>query len=572
MTESTAYEDGDPDSDIVFIGEAPSYEEIRKGKPFVGPAGQLFERCLHSAKISRARCYIINVFETMVKKPKEDTSGKILSQDNTLLWQKSGFTEAGREASAATLERLRKCTAKVIVPLGAVATSLAIGAAIPITKWRGSILPGIDGRKVIPTIHPSACLRGVYEWRYYIMSDFAKVKRESEFPEINALSRKLLIDPSFGESVLFLKKCLDAPYVNTDIEVLGGQVDCFSVATDLEESLCIPFIQPNFEPRWSVTEERELWRLYAQIISSQQITKVNQNIVFDLTALMSLNNIVPGGPMEDPMVAFSVMYPFLSKSLGTLTSMLTDEPYYKDDGELKDSPTVKDFQKRWEYNAKDSHTSLASWLSLEALLEPEGYIATYDMTMNMVSSLIQMMVCGVPVDEKALLVARREAAIQIAAKVKELGEVIGRPILTSTPERAHEKRDAIARNCLNVNSPKQLSDYFYKQLKLKPYLNMLGKESIDDKALARIYRRDNRIEAKLLQDYRGLAKLRSTYLEVGYDSDRRLRCSYNIRGTIFGRLSSQGTIFGTGLNFQNLPGEFRGFLVSDEKFEQLAGV
>src|SRR5690606_11604294 len=43
----------------------------------------------------------------------------------------------------------------------------------------------------------------------------------------------------------------------------------------------------------------------------------------------------------------------------------------------------------------------------------------------------------------------------------------------------------------------------------------------------------------------------------------RMRCSYNPRGTKFGRLSSSKTIFGTGTNFQNLPQEFKKFLVAD---------
>ena len=67
-----------------------------------------------------------------------------------------------------------------------------------------------------------------------------------------------------------------------------------------------------------------------------------------------------------------------------------------------------------------------------------------------------------------------------------------------------------------------------------------------------------------MQEYRSQSKMLNTYLEMGYDSDRRLRCSYNIRGTWTGRLSSSQTIFETGGNFQNIPPEMRGFLVSDE--------
>jgi hypothetical protein len=49
---------------------------------------------------------------------------------------------------------------------------------------------------------------------------------------------------------------------------------------------------------------------------------------------------------------------------------------------------------------------------------------------------------------------------------------------------------------------------------------------------------------------------------VAFDADGRLRCSWNPRGTKFGRLSSSQTIFGTGMNLQNLSPKFKGFIVA----------
>ncbi len=53
-------------------------------------------------------------------------------------------------------------------------------------------------------------------------------------------------------------------------------------------------------------------------------------------------------------------------------------------------------------------------------------------------------------------------------------------------------------------------------------------------------------------------------MDIEFDQDGRMRCSYNPRGSKFGRLSSSKTIFGTGTNQQNLPQEFKKFLVADE--------
>lgn len=560
------FEEGAPDSEICLVGEAPSFQEVRSEKVFVGPSGDLLNLCLQTAQIPRAKCYIVNVFEDMVRKRKDKPD--IYASDGTVLWTPTkGFTEAGRNASANTLMRLEACEANVILPMGGPALSLCCDNR-RVGKWRGSLIaagPQLNGRKLIPTLHPASCLHGSYASRFLIISDLRKAKRESAFPEIRPLTRKLIIDPGFDECIRFLKLCRDARAVNTDIELLGGQVDCFSLAVTPEEAISIPLLDTDFESRWSDTEELEIWRLYAEIIGDPAITKVNQNITFDLATLLWLNKIVPRGPISDPMVAHSCLYPFLEKKLGVLCSLYTDEPYYKDDGELQDSPTVADFQKRWTYNAKDSTVSLESWEALEPLIDPGGYRATYEMTMDMVGSLIYMMVHGVALDEASLWAERVKVNALIADKVKQLETAMGRAIVTEAPKKAAEKRAFLASGAINVNSPKQVADYFYVGKGLRVYKNQAGAPTVDDLALARIFRRDGLPEAKLLQEYRGLDKLSSTYLEVQYDIDRRVRCSYNVRGTWTGRLSSRQTVFGTGLQMQNLSDGFMSFLVSDSR-------
>ena len=62
-------------------------------------------------------------------------------------------------------------------------------------------------------------------------------------------------------------------------------------------------------------------------------------------------------------------------------------------------------------------------------------------------------------------------------------------------------------------------------------------------------------------------ELLNSSLSVDIDKDGRLRCSYNIRGTWTGRLSSGETIFRTGMNMQNIDARFREFLVPDPDME-----
>lgn len=560
---STAWEEGPDDARIILVGEAPSWAEVQEQRPFVGPAGGLLERCLHAAQIARAETYIVNCFPEPVFKPKDDASRIYAADKTTLLWTSGkGFTPAGQSLVAPVLARLHDHRdGNVICALGGVASSLALGDTRSITKWRGSILAGIEGRKVIPTIHPAFCLRGAYESRYLLVSDLKKVKANADFAELRLPRRRLIVDPSHDDCVTFLRRVLDSNAVDTDIEILGGQVDCFSLAVDPSEAISIPLLDSDWSHRWSLEEEREIWSLYAQILASPYIAKVNQNITFDLATLMQLNNLVPQGPLHDPMIAWSIMYPFLKKNLATIASCMTDEPFWKDDGDLGDTPNVDDFVRRWEYNARDSAVSLEAWQKLMPLVDENGYRSTYDRTIASLPSLIYMMNHGVRVDQDALQHTREESERRLEQVLAKLAETTGRPIITEAPKTAKAKRAAAG--SLNVNSPAQVAHYLYTEKRLKPYVNAVGKPSVDDKALSRIIRRDGLPEARLLQEYRSLSKMQGTYFDVDTDADDRVRASWNPRGTYYGRFSSQKTVLGRGFNLQNQPQEMRDFLVSD---------
>ncbi len=562
----SAYDEGSIDAPILLIGEAPASEEMRQNRPFVGQAGQLLDRLLQAAQIRRSEIRILNVFETPIKKPRNDAS-KILSQDDTLLWTSAkGFTDAGREASRSCRVSLEQSQSNVRCPLGGPALHTTVDTR-SISKWRGSIISGVNGHKVIPTFHPSYALQGEYQARFIIAADLKRVKAESSSPEIRLDQRHLIIDPSFAEAMDYLRRAYEAPAIDTDIEMLNGSVDCFSVAVSPTEAISIPIIDAHFEPRWSPEEELAIWQSYARLIAAPHIRKLNQNLAFDLSMLLQLNHIIPSGPIDDCMVAFSIMNPFLKKSLGLISSLYTREPYYKDDGELHDSHTIDDFARRWLYNAKDAVVAFESMEKMQPELDTKGYRTTYDMTMRLLPSLVYMMVRGVRVNSEALAITRRETEAKIAALLERMAPAFGRPIITEAPKRAADKRAVEASGALNIHSPAQLCQYFYGEKKFKPYIGKTGSASVDDMALSRLVRREECLEAKLLQEYRRLSTLNTRYLDIRFDVDGRMRCSYNIRGTVTGRLSSSKTISSGGMNMQNLPPSFRGFLIQDEEQE-----
>lgn len=203
------------------------------------------------------------------------------------------------------------------------------------------------------------------------------------------------------------------------------------------------------------------------------------------------------------------------------------------------------------YNALDC---AMTWQCADAFMNEldDGFRGTYDHTIDLYGPLMYMMTRGIRVDHERLNATKQKVDKDLNELETQIKERCGRWV--------------------NPLSPKDCCTYFYIEKGIPPYTKYVkasGKSSItcDDKALQRIFRgtsaRKGSYEAKLIQNYRGLMKLKGTYLDITFDKDDRMRCSWNPRGTKFGRLSSSKTIFETGMNMQNLPEEFAGFLCSD---------
>jgi uracil-DNA glycosylase len=542
---ASPYEEGDPSSKILILGEAPANTEMRLGRPLVGPSGQLLEQCMHSAQMIRRECYILNVWETPVYKDKADKV--IKDQNGEILWTaKDQFTELGMETSQNTRERISEASANVVIPLGGTALSWSYEDS-RIMKWRGSILQGNEqtsGKKLVPTVHPAACLRGQYLWRYLLISDLERAKAESMEKSLNLPERTLLIDPTYQDVLAYLKSIsASTKAVGFDIEVLNHQVSCLSFATAPEMCMSIPFVINRGEHRWSLEEEEVIWILIAEILGNPSIAVIGQNLIFDISFLLQQMGIHTRGFIGDTMIAHHIMYPDFLKGLDFLCSMHTREPYYKDDGKLWSKPW-NDLELFWKYNARDSVVCMDMWPVFVDLMKKDGYYQDYLNTIEMFPMLLYMMMRGMCVDRERL----NKTNDDVGRKISELNRAL---------------EDA-ADYPFNPASPKQCQEYFYEHKGIKPYISRsTGRPTTDDKAMSRIYRRFHFKEAKLVQEIRSLTKLQGTYLEVGIDNDDRIRCSYNPRGTNTSRLSSSQTIFGRGMNMQNLHADFKGFLVAD---------
>jgi DNA polymerase I-like protein with 3'-5' exonuclease and polymerase domains len=464
---------------------------------------------------------------------------------------KGGFTTLATAHFEDLRNAIEEANANVYVPLGEIAMQ-ALTTKKGITKWRGSILSSIDfykGRKVIPTIDPRTAIRQ-YLYRYFISADLRRVKEEANSPLIDIPQRSLLVQPSFLEAKTFLQTCLLERQVAVDIEVYKMEVSCISFAPSATLCMSIPF-----DSRWTISEEIELWLLVAEVLESETVEKIFQNGMFDISFLYKKNKINTRGYIHDTMVKHNLNYPDFPKGLGFITSLYTKEPYYKDEGktwfnDLKSGTgSIDQF---YIYNAKDSAVCFEANEPITKELQKFKNVETYEFNQKLFRPLLYMMARGILVDEAALAEHRKEAR--------------------QTRDELQNKLNEKCGFALNVSSPMQCKKYFYDILNYAPQMKKTKdsktgqrKESIstDDKAMKRLIRKYNSEEAKLVTQIRKYRKLIGTYLEVQYDDDKRLRCSFNMAGTATGRLSSSETIFGTGTNMQNLPKSFKKFLIAD---------
>ena len=144
----TVFGEGARRARVLFVGEQPGNEEDLTGKPFVGPAGRLFDAALAKVGIDRSQTYVTNV----VKHFKWEPRGKrrIHKKPN------SQEIAACRPWLEAEIELVKP---KVIVALGATAAQALLGAKFRVTKQRGEFLESTLAPYIMATVHPSSILR-----------------------------------------------------------------------------------------------------------------------------------------------------------------------------------------------------------------------------------------------------------------------------------------------------------------------------------------------------------------------------------------------------------------------------
>jgi uracil-DNA glycosylase len=148
--------EGNPDADIVFVGEAPGRKESEEGRPFIGRSGQLLRSLITSIGLSESDVFITSPVKYL---PDRGTPN----------------SEEIKHGMAHLNKQLEIISPKLVVLLGRVAAEGVLQSKISVLKEHGKIIEKKDTRYFL-TLHPAAVIR-FKKYKNMIEEDFEKIKK-----------------------------------------------------------------------------------------------------------------------------------------------------------------------------------------------------------------------------------------------------------------------------------------------------------------------------------------------------------------------------------------------------------
>jgi len=530
--------EGNPASDIWIIGEAVGPVELQHGAPFAGGAGTILNGMLREAGIERGNCYLDNII----------TNGLTGYNFNCMYTDKK-LTAPTQELVLAQ-ERIRSAIRehkpKVVIAFGNEVMKALIGHG-SIMHWRGSIIDfeGSKVTRIVPVCPPGMIMKEI-KLRPIAVMDILKAKRVVEEPGFpHPYKDNFIISPSFETCMHYLTKVLPLkPKLAFDIESdmrERGQILCCGFGWSKEDAICIP-IMFGGNSWWSAEEELAIVDGMVKLFAKPEIQFIAQNDMFDELYLRDIYGIRIANVWLDTMIAFHTLYPEFKKSLDFINSIYTTRNYHK--GMVGASGPNKGVgpDNLWTYNCIDCVSTFEDSVEIVKELKEYGMWDFYrNVSHALIRPLMEIQSFGTRIDMDARAKIDANLVRDIEEMKVKLNEAVG-----------HE---------LNPNSPKQMCTFLYEELKMPPQYNTVkvpggGRKktlTADEDALNYLAKNYPSPVFDLCIDIRKAIKLLSTYIRAEVDPDNRIRCSYNIAGTVTGRLSSKESIHCTGTNLQNIP-------------------
>ena len=544
---------GPDNAKIMVVGMAPAKWEFIKGKPFVGPSGDMLNRAFAINGINRNDCFITNVLEWQIP-----FGATIFGHQSNIV--KTGYaTQQEVDDEVIRLKQeIETIKPNVIFALGNDPLYCLTGRN-GVINYRGSILPCKFGNsKVVVSLHPSGIMQGLWKYeKIFQYVDTARLKEESLTSSYNTPTRNAIIHPSFTQTIEYLQECEQHEWVSFDIETMWwsstkmGEISCISFSFKEDEAISIPFIYGGGQPYWGESQEVIVWQAIAQVLQNKQVKKIGQNVSFD-TFYMWHHKIYPYPIAIDTMLLHHCLYPdfggvedvtyegmkrkktFLNPghTLRLLTSLYTRTPYYKAVGR-EWIPAMGD-DRFWIYNAMDSMVDyeIAMKMMVEAQ-EDELWDFFNEHYMAHFYHALRMEWFGIAID----LDKRQQGRQHVVERAKELQININHTL-------GYE---------LNVASPKQLQDLMYNKRGYQAKKKRGTQRVTADKTVLEYYatKRNDPVLKDILELKKCLDEISDVY-DVQLTPEGRMQCHYKIGGAGGSRWSSTASITGSGTNLQNV--------------------
>jgi DNA polymerase I-like protein with 3'-5' exonuclease and polymerase domains/uracil-DNA glycosylase len=536
----------------MVVGDSPHELDLRRGEPFIGGGGFELTKMLQEAGIRRDDCYMTMVFkqrvfpgELHIVEKKKDIS------PSHVFFQGRYISQKLFEACIALRAEIERVKPNVICTVGDVAL-FALAGQISSYNWRSSIMDSklLEGFKVIPTLR-AEIIHTQWARRPWMVHDLRRVLRNSTEPGLFHRDYKRLIavdnsPPQFHMMVAKLNwlrdeitNSVEKRPVSCDIETRGGHITCISFAWAPTEGLCIQ-LAPLHKPEgfWSPEQEAALVQRILGILMHSNVLLVGQNFNYDLQYIERHWNILPAPEnIADTMIMQHSAFSSMPKNLGFLSSMYCDDHlYWKDDRtDWKEGEDGENERTYWEYCTTDSCRTLAIYFVLKSVLKQMKLEKVNEFQQRLRHRVLRTMIRGVRVDEKKRAQLSLSLINEAQTRNNWLREVLGYDI--------------------NIRSPKQMQDFFYRQMGIKPLHSKTGGVTTNDAALRTIGAREPILWPiiRKISELRSLGVFHSTFVLAPLDRDRRMRCTFNVAGTDTYRFSSSKNAFGTGMNMQNIP-------------------
>lgn len=319
---------------ILFVGQAPGTEEVRRGQPFVGASGRELNRWLAAAEIDRSQCALTNVWLEpipaggLVEMTAPTAQAKAFANGLKPIQTGRWLRPEWQSALPRLHDEIRAASPNIVVALGDQALWALSGTA-GISARRGTLFRSLAGPKALATYHPAAILRGGYRLRPLAIADMLKAKRVSETPEMVLPERSLWLSPTLGDLEHFENTYLrSASLIAIDIETGGGEITSIAFAPSPYLAICVPFVL-NGKSYWpDVANEASAWRWVERICASH-VPKVLQNGLYDAQWLWVLRRIAIRNYLHDTRLAHHALFPELPKSLGFMGALWENEIAWK---------------------------------------------------------------------------------------------------------------------------------------------------------------------------------------------------------------------------------------------------